>query len=508
MPQTRNSGAGWPLTDARLHIPETALGRRDWIIAAALFIATIISRLPFRTGMLYAWDSVLYALALDRFDVTIHQPQPPGHIFYVGLVWAVNALLAAPNASMVWVSMLASAAAVAALYFLGKIMFNRSVGLLAALLLASSATFWAYGEVAYPYTLLALLTVAVAGSVYMTWVGKRGWVLPAALLLGVAAGFRQDILPFMLPLFLVGLAGKGWLRALGAGAILVATTAAWYIPSALMSGGFSSYRAASDIQSDYMFKYFSVFGRGLDGVGFNLRELGNFLLQGLTSALVLLAAVFFITPFAGRLRSMLKDRRLIFLLLWMGPSLLFFVFIHVGEYGYVFSILPALLLLASWGLYRITESGAAGNSVNLPFAIVGTLLVAANLVLFLWGGTPFSANRIEARDQILKMRIEAIRDNFDPASTLIVSEFDYQQARYYLPEFAEIWNFDPAVEKRPTVALPPGTEKVILFEDYLKAADGRASSIKLDRGQELIFLETRGQETVRVDADKKEVSVD
>src|SRR5665811_1192445 len=135
-----------------LTMPGMRWNRTDWLIAAVLFITTFLSRVPYRTTMLYAWDSVLYTRAIEHFDVRLHQPQPPGHIFYVGLVRLANSVFGDPNAAMVWISIFAAAAAVTMLYFLGRIMFDRNVALVAALLLATSLSFWLQSEVAYPYT--------------------------------------------------------------------------------------------------------------------------------------------------------------------------------------------------------------------------------------------------------------------------------------------------------------------------------------------------------------------
>jgi len=319
----------------------------DWLIAAALFIAAFLSRIPFRTTMLYAWDSVLYTRAIEQFDIRLHQPQPPGHIFYVGLARLVNSVVGDPNAAMVWISILAAATAVAVLYSLGRIMFGRGIGLVAALLLATSLSFWLQSEVAYPYTLLGCLSVTVAAMIYPTWTGSKAWVLPAALALGIASGFRQDLLPFLLPLLALGIWDKGRWRVFGAAVILMAGVAAWYIPSALLSGGFAAYREASSTQSEYLMTYFAVFGRGVEALQVNLGELMRFLLYGLSSALLLMpVALALAIPPSGR--RLLKDRRLLFLVVWIAPSVLFYVFIHVGEYGYVFSFLPALLLLLAW----------------------------------------------------------------------------------------------------------------------------------------------------------------
>ncbi|MHB1390597.1 MAG: hypothetical protein ACYCXF_05085 [Thermoleophilia bacterium] len=488
-----------------------AWARRDWLILLALFAGTFISRIPFRTTLLYAWDSVLYTRALDSFNVTIHQPQPPGHIFYVGLVWLVHRLLHDPNSAMVWISVFAAAGAVAALFWLGRLMFDRSVGLWAALLLATSMSFWVYSEVAYPYTLLCFLGIVVAGAVYRTWQGSAGWVLPAALALGIAGGFRPDLLFFMTPLLAIGLVGRAWWRILAAAAVLVATTLAWYVPAALLSGGFGAYREASNEQSLYLFKYFSVFGiHGWRAVVINLSMLRRFLPAGLSAAIPLVLLVLLALP-ARALRPVTRDRRFWFLLVWTAPCLLFYIFIHVGEFGYVFTFLPALLLLGVWGLARLLGADAAADPDRRgrrAFPAIMAVMAAANFLGFVVSPLPLSANRLAARDDILRCRLDTIRDRFAPADTFIISVYDYEQGTYYLPQF-NIQRVDTAVAPRVTYRLPRGTRQVVVFEEFLKPADSadlRVIDICLD--QKLYYLPVSNQRQVTVDWDRRSVTLD
>lgn len=497
---------------AGLFEPECSSGERwnksDWLIATALFIVTFLSRVPFRTTMLYAWDSVLYTRAIELFDVRIHQPQPPGHIYYVGLVWLVNSVTGDPNAAMVWISILAAAGAVSVLYFLGRMMFGRDIGLVAALLLATSLSFWVQSEVAYPYTLLGCLSLIVAAMIYPTWTGSKAWVLPAALALGIASGFRQDLLPFLLPLLALGIWDKGRWRVAGAAAIVIAGAAAWYIPSAILSGGFTAYREASSQQSDYLMTYFAVFGGGFDAFQANMDELLRFLLYGLSSALLLVPVTLIVAATSSG-RRQFRDRRLLFLLAWIAPSLLFYAFIHIGEYGYIFSFLPALLLLLAWSLRTAAVMFASrpGRQRHAKRALWGAAvpLMLINLVLFLALSPPFSADRLAARDDILRSKIETISKNFDPGKTMVISVFDYQQANFYMPDFHH-WNFDPSVEKIPSVSIPDGVDQVVIFEEYLIPAAGLPWSVMpLDREQELVVIERRGAGSVRVDWESRQV---
>src|SRR4029078_11609460 len=73
----------------------------------------------------------------------------------------------------------------------------------------TAVTFWAYGGVAYPYTLLAALTTICA---ILSWRAvnpatarsQRGFhLLAASAAWGIAIGFRSDLAIFLAPLLLL-----------------------------------------------------------------------------------------------------------------------------------------------------------------------------------------------------------------------------------------------------------------------------------------------------------------
>ena len=483
----------------------------DRLVAGSLFLITLLSRIPFRTNLLYTWDSVLYTRALERFDVTIDHPQPPGHLFYVGLVWLINRLTGDPNAAMVWISAFAAAAAVAMLYRFGRTLFSRGVALGAAALLATSLSFWVYSEIAYPYTLLAFLSIACAAAIYQTWQGRAGWVVPAALVLGVASGFREDLLPFLLPLLVLGWIGKPRLRVAAAVAVLLAAIMAWYVPSALLSGGFAAYQSASSAQTDYLLHYSSVFGDGLGALAENTFAFLRFLGWALAAAIPALAAFLICLP-RSRFRQVRRDRRLLFLAAWSLPSVIFYILIHVGEYGYVFSFLPAALLAAVWGVSRLARSAAASRGERFgraAFAVPVALMTALNMGLFLLAPPAMSADRLAARETILGSKIETIKENFNPSTTLIVSIFDEQQVDYYLPGFKH-FGMDPMEGPRASLELGPRISTVVIFDDFLRPGSGNLSaSLPLAADQKLTIIRRRpGEHSVVIDWNRQEVSLE
>ena len=86
----------------------------DRMIASALAALVLVSRVPFASQTLWAWDSVLYARALEQgfhvgVDLADQRPHPPGYVFYVGIAAAFRLVTRDSNAALVIVSVLASA---------------------------------------------------------------------------------------------------------------------------------------------------------------------------------------------------------------------------------------------------------------------------------------------------------------------------------------------------------------------------------------------------------------
>jgi len=75
---------------------------QEILIALCLLLITILSRIPFRSQVLYHWDSVNFAFAMQRFDVAAEQPQPPGYIAYVWLCRLVDLLFHDPQVTVLY----------------------------------------------------------------------------------------------------------------------------------------------------------------------------------------------------------------------------------------------------------------------------------------------------------------------------------------------------------------------------------------------------------------------
>lgn len=401
----------------------------SWRIALLLFALGVLTRLPFQTENLWAHDSVLYERAILQFDPLDQRPQAPGYLYYVLLIRAVDALTGDANRAMTLVSLFAGAAAVALLYLLALRLYDERTARIGALLLLSAVTFWAYGGIAYPYTLLAALTVGCALAFWRAATatdGRTQALVAASALWGAAIGFRSDLAIFLAPVWLVAASGTR-LRAWVAGSATVATLVAlWYASSALAGGGFERFGEALRVQARFVDERYSVFGvNGLRALGANSYELARYLGRGLYFLAPLLAMV----PLSAAARRIeLADRRrTLFVLAWTLTPLAIYVPIHSGEYGYVFSMLPGLAIVAARGAIALARGLRMPRT--LPWIVAAVVL--ANSAIFLLSDTPLSATDLARRDRGTIEKFAYLQTSPDLDRATIIAAYDAEVAQRY-----------------------------------------------------------------------------
>lgn len=215
-------------------------GRTDVAVASLL---TIVSGLFFgihRSRWLDDWDSVQFALALERLSLAEHRPHPPGYFAYVFMARGIDVLADDPQLSLTALSVLAGALTIGLLYLTGRVVCDRMTGLVAAGVLFATPAFTTGSVVAMsdvvvlPFFFGALLLGVLARRALLA--GPR----PRALLLLVATGalaaWGAGVRPqwgLHLALLLLGLAlwcrtPRAWL-GLGLGGAL--GLGAWLLPA-------------------------------------------------------------------------------------------------------------------------------------------------------------------------------------------------------------------------------------------------------------------------------------
>lgn len=461
----------------------------DALIAGALAALTIITRFPVRSHRAFNWDAVNFVLALHDYDVRLHHPQPPGYPVFVAMGRVVQWVVPNPNTALVIVAMLLSAGAVAALYLLGRTLFGRTAGVVAALYLLCSVTFWTNGAVALAYPSLALFTTLVA--LFAWQCHQRGrdaavW-LPFALSVAYAigGGFRPDLLLFLLPLWIFGHWRLPFRTILLSGLCVIAIVLAWFLPTIALSGGWSGYWAVfRAYTSDDVLKRYSAAANGPRALIVNLRDSVKYTGYALYALAIPVAGAAIWLPLQWqRLRGGRTGRPLgrmrpyiSLFLLWMTPMLLFYTWVHIGDPGYVFTFVPALLLIAARftaELPRIVKRLHLGWLRRFVVPALTIVVIAANTGIFLFRPLTLTAHGIRQQDQTIDGKIAYVHAHGDPATTLLIAYESYRHWLLYLPEYrVQFVDLTYGTAADRTVDIPPGVTDVILMDATLLRAIG------------------------------------
>ncbi|HEX9437497.1 MAG TPA: hypothetical protein VGA16_10125 [Candidatus Limnocylindria bacterium] len=460
--------------------------------AVVVFVIALAFRAVFASGYLWAWDSVLYARAIGDFDVASGRPHPPGYLFYVLLARAATWSTGEANAGLVLVSMIAGAATCAAGFLIGARIFGAAVGVLAAAILIADPLLWHYSEVAYPYTVLAVLSGSVGALLWRSRGGGAGRALGASLALGLAAGFRQDLLLLLGPMWVWTLAGRSPAATLGNVAALALGCLMWLAPSAWSSGGLDRYLAVTASQVAGV----SSIG-GSEPQGF--RENALMIAIGLRWQLHWLVGL---APLGAWMLFRRADARgaLWPLALWITPAVLAYLVFHIGEWAYTLSVAVPLALLAAVGGTALMQA-VRSTMVRPAIAVAIGAAIVLNAHSFVLGAGRFSARAIEGHDAGLAIRFAEYRARFPATDTVIIADGGYQHARYYLSEYRTFYVPAGSPVTRRTLQIGPEVRRAMLFLGEPQAhpqtktrtvALGNGVDIHyvpLDRGSRLVVLD-------------------
>jgi len=210
-------------------------------VPVALSVAAVFTVIPIRSRLPVTWDNIQFTLALEHYDVVLHQPHPPGYFLFVMLGRLLRPLFADPYQALVVVAIVAGSLAVVLTYYAGAVMFNRWVGVIAALLLLTAPSAWSMRSTGLTYSFGALFS-ALVGVLSWRTVNERSFPWwPSAIAIGVAAGFRQTDALFLMPLWLWSLHKRDWRTFAGSLAVFGMTILAWAVPMLQASGGYAVY---------------------------------------------------------------------------------------------------------------------------------------------------------------------------------------------------------------------------------------------------------------------------
>jgi hypothetical protein len=385
------------------------------------------------------WDAVQFALGVRHFDIVHHQPHPPGYIGYVAIGRLLLPLFGGDiNATLVAVSIAGEIAGVVLVFLFARSLFGTRAGWAAGLALAFAPLFWYYGEVANTYALEPALVLGIAWPCWRLWRREFEAASPAALALGLAGAIRPSTTALLAPLFALALmrSSAPHVLKIRAAAVLTAAVAVWLVPLLVVAGGpvpvlaaalrlGGSVTAGTALWNDPLNPVRVGLNAVMTGVGWELGVLLVFVIFGFAVAPRLGVAVNAPPAFG------------LFCAAWAAPSLLTFVFVHIGQVAYVQTFTPLLFLLVGPALEA--TASALGRPWLWPWLLFTSL--AVELVIFFTPSRSSLAGDLRLHDLRVASMLALVSAS-DPARTVLVTDAgavgSYRTAQVYLPDYSRV----------------------------------------------------------------------
>jgi hypothetical protein len=330
--------------------------RRIVIPLALLWLALVLPQLASHYS--FDWDSSQFERGVAHFDIARHQPHPPGYPLWMLALKGLTPIVGHPISAQVALALLFTIAGLIFFYLLARELLGDEAGLAATVLLAFSPLVLLHAMTSAVYAVDLFTSSAGAWFAARLWnADKPRWPLPvlAGFTLALAAGFRPSGGAFLLPLLAVAFLRTARLRPVQAALGMAAGAlcwAAWYVPAALITGGFQRLSALTSAQAVSSFRKTSVFYGATFHQQFVMMT-GTTIVLAFALAPLALAVGTALLLTRGRLLGAPRPSRpawasVLFFVLWLTPNLAMDYLFHFGKVGYAMLSLPPLALVVAW----------------------------------------------------------------------------------------------------------------------------------------------------------------
>jgi hypothetical protein len=362
------------------------------------------AREPTRRAIVLALASALAFVVVTRWPVARFTPFesdefgfleqtrahwfPMHHTLFHTLGRLLGQISGDPYRGFVLLDMLASAGALAAVWWCLRAIVAPATALAAALLLGVAPVFWGYGAMAGNYTAIVLVGSFLLGVAYRGQASLKAWQpFAAAIVLAIGAGYRPDIGSFWLAVFAMILWQHRWKRALQAGVLFTVVNLIWLAAMLGDIGGWDRYREQS---AD--FAYQCGYLNSVWHLGFFDAPVRYAVKLGMAVVWTLGPSLLLVPRGLSRL-SRLEHARFLGGLMALAalPALASHLLVHFGVPGWSFHYVPALIMLVALGATgaHVSVPAQPGRSMRLSFlsrepAALRLLVLAAMLAALFW----------------------------------------------------------------------------------------------------------------------------
>lgn len=340
---------------------------------ALIAVLLVVSRVTLAPTYLVTFDEVNFALSIKKFDPVRHQPQPPGYPLYVILLRLLRVFVPHIEDLFLVAALLGSMLALLLLWAVGQRLTGERTGCVAALLLLFHPAFW-FAALSNPIRIyLAAGAVGVAFCLVMALSSSRTvlWYSAAAVVFGIAGGFRPDLLFALFPL----MAYTAWRLRLGVSALSIAV-GAFLVSTSVWLGVLVATMGGPVAFAVLMGSYWHQQGATTSPLlGASFHSSMGMAYQAIIWTFAATLSWLWCAPFVFRRgKRIFTKLQTEFLFVWLVPGFLFYALVHIGDPDHPLSLIPVTCIAGAVLLIKFADWFApkwfpaiAGAAVALNF---------------------------------------------------------------------------------------------------------------------------------------------
>jgi len=426
------------------------------IIAYAILLGmvSIIAYISTRSISYDDFDSYNFGLAVEKFDLSLQQPQPPGFPLYVITAQGLNKIIQNPLISLTTLSAISGMVAAVSLFFLGIHLFKSPhTAFFLALIFAMFPIQWLTSVKALSDSSGVMASLLSILFIWMGLMGKKWAFVAGSLVLGMSLGVRPQSNYFGVILFGLGMLWliirqKNWRIPLYSLIAVLIGVMIWLIPTLQSVGGLDRYLALIAQHGEHVGTSDSLFSTGTTLQGrindfletFFLPTFGLSVYRSLGFVEWLIIGGCGLWLVVGIISADYGKISIWGVMTWFLVMLIpYFLFTSLNRPRLMLPIFPPLLLLAGLGWERLFITGKIRQIV----CAIGALVIIG---IFISQSLPLGKiiSTIPApHDQATRY----IRENYPSDQTAIAVAGSYRTAQTVLNDYRALfyrYQFDPA----------------------------------------------------------------
>ena len=397
---------------------------QDNLLIFIILVLTLISRLLYLSPYLEDWDSVQFALAMQHFSIVKDLPHAPGYPLYIILGHVMKSIFQTDLLSLELLSAILGTASVFITYLIATKMFNKLVGLAAAVILASLPVHWSLSEVALTNIPGLFFLTLLVYLLYKYRDSHKALIL-TSLGFGLMLGVRFTEFPIIVSLIFLATVRQKKLRLIVYSFIAFLIGILLWLAPLIYFTGFNDFIKAYSTIASYIVTHDSLMGSSTPGfstIKIRVDNLLYLLKIAYTPTFILISGLTII--FLILKRNLLREFRYQLLIIWFFSyfiPLVFFFNLEVTRYTLPLTV-PISILVA--GILRLVIKNKTIYIGFITIISVTLLLSSFDQVNKFKNSTP------PIVDPILLTKAE-----FKPAETTVIPTLLKRHFQYYAPEF-------------------------------------------------------------------------